>query len=264
MRRLFLLLLVSLSSASCPDGQFQCSLSQNCVPMEAVCDFLPDCPDESDEEFCASCDFEEHTCGWTDSSKDEFKWRRKMANISAIPGLDHTTETPWGWVMHVEGDDPGIFSKAVLQHTLLQPTELGCTLSFWYHLHDAVNISSHLSLSLISKSSTVELWSIKKGQTHGWENASLLIGNHALGSKLVFSVDPVFIGQQDIMLDDIILKDCAEGDIPADSDRLSCDFEEDACSWFHDQSAEITWKRENGQRPSFGYQGPSHDHTTGS
>lgn len=28
--------------------------------------------------------------------------------------------------MHVEGDNPGIFSKAVLEHTLLRSTALGC------------------------------------------------------------------------------------------------------------------------------------------
>lgn len=43
-----------------------------------------------------SCDFEEHACGWINSSKDEFKWRREMANISAVPGVDHTTGSPWG------------------------------------------------------------------------------------------------------------------------------------------------------------------------
>lgn len=83
-------------------------------------------------------------------------------------------------------------------------------------------------------------------------------------TQLVFSVDPTFIGEQDIMLDDITMTDCAEGDIPAASDQLSCDFEKDTCSWYHDQSTEIKWRREDGQNPSFGYEGPGHDHTTGS
>ncbi|XP_056333186.1 MAM and LDL-receptor class A domain-containing protein 1 isoform X2 [Danio aesculapii] len=264
MRGLILLLLVSMVLASCPDGHFQCIDSQDCISKERVCDFHINCTDGSDEEFCGSCNFDEHACGWIDSSRDEFKWRREMANISAIPGVDHTTGSSWGGVMHVEGDDPNFISEAILEHTLLQATELGCKLSFWYHLHDAVNISSHFTLSLTSNTKTVELWSIKKGQTNGWENAGLLIGNRALGSKLVFSVDPTYIGAQDIMLDDISLTDCAEGDVPADSDQLSCDFEKDTCSWYHDLSTEITWRREDGQKPSFGYDGPTHDHTTGS
>lgn len=83
-------------------------------------------------------------------------------------------------------------------------------------------------------------------------------------TQLVFTVNPSFIGNQDIMLDDITLIDCAEGDIPAASDQLSCDFEKDTCSWYHDRSTEITWRREDGKNPPFGYEGPAHDHTTGS
>ncbi|XP_067219288.1 MAM and LDL-receptor class A domain-containing protein 1 isoform X1 [Chanodichthys erythropterus] len=266
MRGLFLLLLVSMGLASCPDGQFQCIHSQECLSMELVCDFHPNCTDGSDEEFCGPCNFDEHACGWIDSSNDfdEFKWRREMANISDVPGVDHTTGSPWGGVMHAEDDYASIFSKAILEHTLPRATAVGCKLSFWYHLHDPVNIASDFSLSLIGGTSPVKLWSIKKGQTNGWENACLLIGNRPLGLKLVFSVDPISIGDQDIMLDDITMTDCAEGDIPAASDHLSCDFENDTCSWYHDQSTEITWKREDGQNPPFGYEGPAHDHTTGS
>lgn len=43
-----------------------------------------------------SCDFENDACGWKDISKDEFRWRLEKANISSIPGVDHTTGTPWG------------------------------------------------------------------------------------------------------------------------------------------------------------------------
>lgn len=57
--------------------------------------------------------------------------------------------------------------------------------SFWYHLHDPVNIASEFSLSLIGGTSSVELWSIKKGQTNGWENACLLIGNRPQGWKVM-------------------------------------------------------------------------------
>lgn len=46
------------------------------------------------------------------------------------------------------------------------------------------------------------------------------------------------------MLDDISLDYCAEGDVPAGSDQLSCDFEEDTCSWYHDYAASLGWERE--------------------
>lgn len=48
------------------------------------------------------------------------------------------------------------------------------------------------------------------------------------------------------MLDDISFENCAEGDIPEESGNLSCDFEKDTCSWYHDYTASLLWKRSNG------------------
>lgn len=48
------------------------------------------------------------------------------------------------------------------------------------------------------------------------------------------------------MLDDIIFENCAEEDVPAGSDQLSCDFEKDTCSWYHDYTASLLWERTNG------------------
>lgn len=49
------------------------------------------------------------------------------------------------------------------------------------------------------------------------------------------------------MLDDISFENCGEGDVPAGSDQLSCDFEKDTCSWYHDYTASLLWKRSNGK-----------------
>lgn len=76
-------------------------------------------------------------------------------------------------------------------------------------------------------------------------------------------MEPVYIGSQDIMLDDITLIDCADTDVPPGSENLSCDFEQDTCAWYDDQLAQLKWQRADGKKPS-AEQGPGYDHTTGS
>uniref|UniRef100_A0A3P8UAG2 MAM domain-containing protein n=1 Tax=Amphiprion percula TaxID=161767 RepID=A0A3P8UAG2_AMPPE len=49
------------------------------------------------------------------------------------------------------------------------------------------------------------------------------------------------------MLDDIMFENCGEEDIPAGSDHLSCDFEKDTCSWYHDYTATLLWKMTDGK-----------------
>lgn len=241
-----------LAFATCSTGQF--------IKVRDISARYTDGPDQ---KFYGCCDFEKDACGWKDISKDGFRWRLEKANINSIPGVDHTTGTPWGQVMHVEGKNPGIFSKAVLEFSFPQHTALACHINFWYHLHDPIGISSHFALSLDTYGSSVVLWEIKQGQTSGWVNTAVGIGNRPEGTKLLFSVKPTYIGTQDIMMDDITLMDCAEGDIPAGSEKLSCDFERDTCGWYLDQSANLTWERTKGQNP-FDNQGPGHDQTTGS
>ncbi|XP_041658947.1 MAM and LDL-receptor class A domain-containing protein 1 [Cheilinus undulatus] len=95
-------------------------------------------------------------------------------------------------------------------------------------------------------SSETKLVEISKSDTDGWEKSTAFIGNQPGGYKLQFSFSPPFSAVKEVMLDDILFESCSEGDIPAGSDRLTCDFENDTCSWYHDFTASLLWKRSDG------------------
>lgn len=61
--------------------------------------------------------------------------------------------------------------------------------------------------------------------------------------QLLFTFSPPFNEDKDVMLDDVNFEYCAENDIPPGSDQLSCDFENDTCSWYHDYTASLLWKK---------------------
>lgn len=61
--------------------------------------------------------------------------------------------------------------------------------------------------------------------------------------QLRFSFSPAFSVDSDVMLDDVSFDYCRDGDFPTGSNQLSCDFEKDTCSWNHDYTASLLWKR---------------------
>ncbi|XP_049604359.1 apical endosomal glycoprotein-like isoform X2 [Syngnathus scovelli] len=242
MWRLLALLAVYLTAASsCPDGMFKC-VNEECLPAGLVCDFKKDCKDGSDESFCGSCNFEAHSCGWNSSTK--YAWTRQWANVTLVPGQDHTSGSPWGHVMYIDGEQKCSFltSKAILEYSVAKRAAVGCQLSFWYHIRDETS-----SIHVVMVRGTAKQELLKTASpTDGWQNARTLIGNRPGGYKLQFSFDCPFFGSTDVMLDDVSFDQCAEGDVPPGSEKLSCHFEKDTCSWYHDYSASILWQRVRG------------------
>ncbi|XP_061652622.1 MAM and LDL-receptor class A domain-containing protein 2 isoform X2 [Phyllopteryx taeniolatus] len=246
MRQLLFVLAVYFVGASlCPDETFKCTTGE-CLAAGLVCDFKKDCKDGSDEVFCGSCNFEDHSCGWNSTTK--YTWTRQWANVTSIPGQDHTSGSPWGYVMYIDSKQKcGLTSKAVLEYSVEKRAAVGCQLSFWYHIHDesSSTSSSRINVIMVREMDTHELLNTES-TTKGWQNAQTVIGNQPGGYKLQFSFSCPFFASPNVMLDDISFDKCAEGDIPAGSEQLSCHFEEDTCSWYHDYTASILWQRVSG------------------
>ncbi|KAK5602804.1 hypothetical protein CRENBAI_025076 [Crenichthys baileyi] len=273
MKQTLVLLTVLWTIISCcPSGNFNCT-SGECVPSQIGCNFKEDCKCGSDKEFCGSCDFENHSCGWKNTSDSSYSWKWEMANITSIPGKDHTIGSPWGHVMYIDGKQAGFFKQANLEYPVNQLAALGCQISFWYHIYEEYPSSislSDLKVKMVRGTVERELLRISKMKTNGWENATVFIGNQPGGYKLLFSYNPSVLEYKDVMLDDIRFENCAEGDFPEGPYHLSCNFEKDTCSWYHDYTASLLWKRMNGAYGDLignGYfmpansSGPTKDHT---
>ncbi|XP_019751859.1 MAM and LDL-receptor class A domain-containing protein 2 [Hippocampus comes] len=242
---LFLLAAYFAAASSCPDGLFNC-VSGECLSSGLVCDFKKDCKDGSDELYCGSCDFEDHSCGWNNTS--EYAWTRQWANVTSLPGQDHTSGSPWGHVMYIDGEKRcDLTSTAILEYYVDKRAPVGCQLSFWYHLHDENSVVSSTPINVIMVRGTATQKLLQtQSMTNGWQNARTIIGNRPGGYKLQFSFSCPFFGSTDVMLDDVNFDKCAEGDVPAGSEQLSCHFEKDTCSWYHDYSASVLWQRVRG------------------
>ncbi|XP_075875933.1 MAM and LDL-receptor class A domain-containing protein 1 [Nelusetta ayraudi] len=231
---LFLLQVLLLTVTSSTQKEFQCA------PGALGCQFKPVRKNASDEEIFGLCDFELDTCGWKDVSESEsFTWKREMANITTVPGLDHTTGDPFGHVMYTSGR--GYTNTANLEYSIDKLAALGCQMSFWYHIGDDKALWT-LKVILLRDKKQYLLLNLNEKKKDGWENAKVFIGNRPAGYKLDLSFDPP-MSTMDVMLDDMKFEYCAEGDVPEDSDQLSCDFEENTCSWYHDYTASMLWEK---------------------
>lgn len=76
-----------------PTEQFNCG-GNKFIPIERVCDFVKDCPNEADERNCGSCKFSNDTCGWNfgsgRGSSGTLIWRlRRAGEIQRTPRTDH-------------------------------------------------------------------------------------------------------------------------------------------------------------------------------
>lgn len=51
------------------------------------------------------CTFESNQCGWVNTDKDNFDWKRKQGRTPSYgtgPSVDHTTGTNQGYYMYIE------------------------------------------------------------------------------------------------------------------------------------------------------------------
>ncbi|XP_022097778.1 MAM and LDL-receptor class A domain-containing protein 1-like isoform X1 [Acanthaster planci] len=208
----------------CLDGQFQCR-DFTCIPAEQICDFKMQCPDQSDEEACPTlCDFESDSCGWTETTMDNFDWHRATgqdtsATPNVAPRMDHTLSSGIGHYMYIAPfGQTSVDQVALMVGPAYTVASANCVLEIWYVI-SGQNVGE-LLLVLVDQADRSEsvLWANSADHGSQWKQLTIGIGRRQSPFRLKFRKERNSNFQGMIAMDDIKFTNCALPD-PA----LSCD-----------------------------------------
>ncbi|XP_050011002.1 apical endosomal glycoprotein isoform X7 [Alexandromys fortis] len=190
-------------------------------PVEAVCNFVCDCGDCSDEAQCGfhgastspsspfSCSFEQDSCGWRDISTSGYSWLRDRAGaVLGGPGphSDHTHGTDLGWYMAVGTHHGKEAATATLRSPVMREAAPTCELRLWYHT--ASRDAAELRLELIHGVETLTLWQSSGPWGPGWQRLAVNTGRVQGDFKVTFSATRNATHRGAVALDDVEFRDC--------------------------------------------------------
>uniref|UniRef100_A0A8C5KA59 MAM domain containing 4 n=1 Tax=Jaculus jaculus TaxID=51337 RepID=A0A8C5KA59_JACJA len=172
-------------------------IPSNCrSPCEAMCNFVCDCRDCSDESQCGfhgalptpgapfTCSFEQDACGWRDISTSGYSWLRDRAGAvlgGPRPHFDHTQGTDLGWYMAVGTHRGKEASTATLRSPVLREAAATCELRLWYHAAsggawEGSLYVAELRLELTHGVETLTLWQSSGPWGPGWQELAVNTG----------------------------------------------------------------------------------------
>ncbi|PAA52395.1 hypothetical protein BOX15_Mlig012801g1, partial [Macrostomum lignano] len=282
----------------CGGSEFACADGISCVPEWQVCNFIAECPDQSDELACAQCDFESGSCGWSDhESSGQYRWNRTQATqgvSSGGPSRDNTKKTELGFYAYLEKNNDGIGPlEATYRTQLLRNASASCQVKFFYY-KTGID-SGSLVLNLIEGTTRTRLIPYINGDRgDSWNSVIAFIGRR---HKFQLEMQAVYLQSTTrTAIDDVTMTNCAiesttcapnsfvcdnsrcistdlvcdySDDCGDNSDENSClnyiercDFENDFCNWVQEPDNDFQWSRSKGTTGSEGT-GPDRDHTCG-
>ncbi|PNI68513.1 MAMDC4 isoform 3 [Pan troglodytes] len=190
-------------------------------PGQAVCNFVCDCRDCSDEAQCGyhgasptlgapfACDFEQDPCGWQDISTSGYSWLRDRAGAALEgpgPHSDHTLGTDLGWYMAVGTHRGKEASTAALRSPTLREAASSCKLRLWYHA--ASGDVAELRVELIHGAETLTLWQSTGPWGPGWQELAVTTGRIRGDFRVTFSATRNATHRGAVALDDLEFWDC--------------------------------------------------------
>ncbi|XP_041916019.1 apical endosomal glycoprotein [Alosa sapidissima] len=206
--------------------------------LELFCDFQPDCPGNEDEAQCGDFSYAQGSSGWTDTSIGSQGWMltsdtgAKYLSVVAAPGQQ--------------------LSEAQTRTPLLGPSGPSCSLSFSYRLTGKNPRIGDLFLSVVDSvlGPQPKLWEFsgRTSESAGdWQNHTVYIGARSHRFQLEFSARAKQLSDDSqIAVKDVLFVSCHADSITSTATGVSCNFEEDLCSWYQDQTDNYDWERLTG------------------
>ncbi|KAF5923749.1 hypothetical protein HPG69_014205, partial [Diceros bicornis minor] len=191
------------------------------TPSKAVCNFVCDCRDCSDEMQCGYhrasptqgtpfvCDFEQDSCGWRDISTSGYSWLRDRAGAALEdpgPRADHTLGTDLGWYVAVGTHQGKEASTAALRSPTLHEAAPTCELRLWYHV--ASGGVAELRLELTHSAETLTLWQSSGPWGPGWQELVVATGRVQGDFRVTFSATRNATHRGTVALDDVAFWGC--------------------------------------------------------
>ncbi|XP_024918601.1 apical endosomal glycoprotein isoform X2 [Cynoglossus semilaevis] len=213
-----------------------------CAEPDKLCDFNPDCANSEDEAKCGDFSYPGGSSGWTDSSIGSQGW--KLFKNS-------TSKEEYLYVAEAPGQQ---LTEAQTRTPLLGPSGPSCSLSFEFALTGNPEHIGELSVRVIDSmlGPRPKLWEFSgktgaAGEEDKWRNASLTVGARKHRFQLAFEARAVKLcACVKIKVQNVRFLGCHAEYLPSSPTDLSCNFEENLCEWYQDNTDNFDWTVQNG------------------
>uniref|UniRef100_W5MXZ4 MAM and LDL receptor class A domain containing 1 n=1 Tax=Lepisosteus oculatus TaxID=7918 RepID=W5MXZ4_LEPOC len=215
---------------SCPEvTDFMCQ-NGKCVESHVVCDYKPDCEDESDELDCGhilgspgACNFNmpsteswEAVCHLTQNGNDDFDWKigSRTETEGTGPTADHSpVQEGDGKFLYVNSAIQKEGDIAIITTSTPYPASIGvCHLRFWYYMYGSQNMGTLKVYTVGSNGISLLMWSVIGNQGNKWNYANVILSNNQ-PFQVAFEAEIGGDSLTDIALDDIsFTPECTVGD----------------------------------------------------
>uniref|UniRef100_A0A8C5MKX6 MAM and LDL receptor class A domain containing 1 n=1 Tax=Leptobrachium leishanense TaxID=445787 RepID=A0A8C5MKX6_9ANUR len=198
----------------CPaDTDFVCK-NKKCIKYHHVCDYKPDCEDQSDEMNCGnynalsgSCDFEHFdqngnlACDLKQDESNHFDWTIRSRIIKGINGDRNPDRGKYFLYANTSMQQEGDTARIVTTNPF-PATQEQCRVRFWYYVNGSPR-SGILKVHLANTHGLdILLWSKTESKMKKWLYANVILSSPS-PFRVVFEAEVGSDKMADIAIDDI-------------------------------------------------------------